>query len=254
MTAGRARVGCSGWQYRDWRGVVYPADLRQRDWFAWYASRFDTVELNSTFYRMPSLETVAAWAAAAPPGFVYACKLGAFGSHRMKLRDSASWLPNHVARVRALGAAAGPTLVQLPPRWRRNVERLDEFLTNAPGDMRWAVELRDPSWLHDEVFATLERHRAALCLHDLLPRHPWVRTTDWTYVRFHGPDALTAKYQGGYGARRLRKPARELAAWVAAGTDVYAYFNNDFEGHAPRDARTLRSQLARAAASRALSG
>ena len=180
-----------------------------------------------------------------PPEFVYTLKLGAFGSHRMKLRDAASWLPNHLDRAARLGSALGPTLVQLPPRWKRNVERLDEFLSAAPTHMRWAVELRDASWLHDDVFATLERHGAALCLHDLLDRHPWVRTTSWTYVRFHGPNALTHKYQGRYGARRLQRPADRLAQWLAEGSDVYAYFNNDYEGHAVADATTLRRQLAR---------
>ena len=242
---GEARIGCSGWQYRDWRGPVYPPELRAREWFPYYAARFDTVELNSTFYRLPDVKTVEQWARVAPPGFVYALKLGAFGSHRMKLRDAASWLPNHVDRATRLGAALGPTLVQLPPRWRRNVERLDEFLSAAPGAMRWAVELREPSWLHDDVFALLSRHGAALCIHDLLPRHPWERTTDWTYVRFHGPDALHAKYQGRYGARRLSSRADRLAGWIDEGVDVYAYFNNDYDGHAFQDARTLRMQLAR---------
>jgi uncharacterized protein YecE (DUF72 family) len=96
MTRGVARIGTSGWVYADWRGVVYPASLSQREWFAHYATLFDTVELNNTFYRMPPIETVDRWARQAPPGFVYALKLGAFGSHRMKLRDAASWLPTHV--------------------------------------------------------------------------------------------------------------------------------------------------------------
>ena len=129
----------------------------------------------------------------APAGFTYAVKLGQFGSHRMKLRDAATWLPNHLDRVDRLGDHLGPTLVQLPPRWRRDVGRLDEFLSAAPGRLRWAVELRDPSWLHDEVLDCLARHGAALCIHDLLPDCPWVRTTDWAYVRFHGPEALALK-------------------------------------------------------------
>ena len=129
--AGVARVGCSGWVYRDWRGTVYPEGLRQRDWFAHYASLFDTVELNSTFYRLPSVDAVERWAHQAPPGFTYSLKLGSFGSHRMKLRDPTSWLPNHVDRARRLGPALGPTLVQLPPRWHRDTDRLDEFLAAA---------------------------------------------------------------------------------------------------------------------------
>jgi len=245
---GELRVGCSGFVYRDWRGVVYPEGLPQRRWFEHYATLFDTVELNNWFYRLPPVETVDKWCAQAPAGFLYAIKLGQFGSHRMKLRDAASWLPNHLDRARHLGPYLGPTLVQLPPRWRRNVERLDEFLTAAPrtldgSALRWAVELRDESWLHDDVYDVLRRHGAALCLHDLLPKHPWMLTTDWTYVRFHGPAALERRYVGRYDGRRLRAPAARLRTWLDEGCDVYAYFNNDFHGDAVLDATWLRDRL-----------
>jgi uncharacterized protein YecE (DUF72 family) len=231
--------------YKDWRGVVYPADLSQRRWFDHYSSLFDTVEINNTFYRLPAPATMDAWASQAPPGFVYSVKLGQFGSHRMKLRDAARWLPNHLDRVERLGLALGPNLVQLPPRWKRNVERLDEFLSVAPRTIRWAVEVRDRSWLHDDVFAVLERHGAALCVHDLLEDHPWIRTTSWAYVRFHGPNALTEKYVGRYGGRRLAGPAAHIQEWLAAGCDVFAYFNNDWHGAAVDDARWLQKRLAR---------
>jgi uncharacterized protein YecE (DUF72 family) len=240
---GRAHVGCSGWVYKDWRGIVYPPELPQRRWFEHYASLFDSVEINNTFYRLPPPSMVEGWAAQAPPGFTYALKLGQFGSHRMKLRDAASWLPNHMVRVALLGDAAGPTLVQLPPRWRRNAERLDEFLSVAPRTTRWAVELRDRSWLHDDVFDVLARHHAALCVHDLLEDHPFVLTTDWTYVRFHGPDALVRKYYGAYGYRRLRRWSARLTELLDAGRDVYCYFNNDWEGHAVTDATWLAQAL-----------
>ena len=240
---GAARIGCSGWMYRHWRGPVYPESLPQRRWFEHYATLFDTVELNTTFYRLPTATAVQSWAAQAPPTFTYALKLGAFGSHRMKLADAASWLPNHLDRVAHLGPSAGPTLVQLPPRWRRNVERLDEFLTVAPATRRWAVELREPSWLHDDVFAVLRRHGAALCLHDLLADHPWVLTTDWTYVRFHGPDATVRAYQGRYGPAGLSPAAERLGRWLDDGCDVYAYFNNDDAGFAVDDARWLAERL-----------
>lgn len=236
-------MGSSGWNYRDWAGVVYPERLPARRWFDHYATLFDTVELNTTFYRLPSVATAESWAAQAPPGFVYALKLGAFGSHRMKLSDSASWLPNHLDRAERLGDALGPNLVQLPPRWKRNPGRLDEFLSVAPSRLRWAVELREESWLHDDVFDVLRRHNAALCLHDLLAGHPWVRTAEWTYVRFHGPEALTRRYQGRYGGRRLWRTADRLGVWLDEGIDVYAYFNNDYEGHAVEDARWLAGRL-----------
>jgi uncharacterized protein YecE (DUF72 family) len=250
---GRAHIGCSGFVYRDWRGIVYPDKLPQRRWFEHYSTLFDTVELNSTFYRLPPASTVEKWAAQAPPGFVYAVKLGAFGSHRMKLRDAKSWLPNHLDRVCRLGPALGPTLVQLPPKWRRDVERLDEFLSVAPKSLRWAVELREPSWLHDDVFELLRRHGAALCLHDLLADHPWELTTDWAYVRFHGPQALERKYWGRYGGHRLSPVAKRLNAWLDDGHDVYAYFNNDYEGHAVEDGRWLAQRVGAAPARAALS-
>lgn len=242
---GRAHVGCSGWNYRDWRGVVYPPELPPRRWFGYYATLFDSVEVNNTFYRLPAASTVDAWAAHAPPGFVFAVKLGQFGSHRKKLTDADSWLPHHLDRVERLGEHLGPTLVQLPGRWRRNAGRLDEFLAAAPPHLRWAVEVRDPSWLHDDVFAVLQRHGAALCLHDLIEGHPWVRTADWVYVRFHGPRAVESPYVGRYGPQRLEPAAGQLAAWLDAGHDVYAYFNNDTHGDAVHDggwlARRLRS-------------
>ena len=240
---GRAHVGCSGWMYKDWRDVVYPAGLPQRLWFQHYATLFDTVEINNTFYRLPPPSTVEKWAEQAPDGFVYAVKLGQFGSHRMKLRDAATWLPNHLDRVERLGRCLGPTLVHLPPKWKRNVERLEEFFAVAPDRLRWAVEIREPSWLHDDVFALLAKHGAALCIHDLLPDHPWELTTDWTYVRFHGPDALRVKYVGEYGPDRLRGPAARLGAWLDDGADVYAYFNNDYHGYAVRDATWLGGEL-----------
>ena len=241
--AGEVRVGCSGWNYKDWRGIVYPEKLPQRRWFEHYATLFDTVEINNTFYRLPPPSTMEQWAAQAPPDFVYAVKLGQFGSHRMKLRDAASWLPNHLDRVERLGKSLGPTLVHLPPRWKRNVERLDEFLAVAPARLRWAVEVRDASWLHEETFEVLRRHGAALCIHDLIENHPWERTTDWTYVRFHGPDALKVKYTGRYTGRRLGPVATRLAAWRDEGCDVYAYFNNDWHGAAVEDATWLRTRL-----------
>ena len=236
-------MGCSGWVYKDWRGVVYPAELPQRRWFEHYTTWFDTVEVNNTFYRLPPPSTTEAWAAQAPPDFTYAVKVGQFGSHRMKLRDPVPWLANHLDRVERLGPALGPNLVQLPPRWKRNVERLDEFLAACPRHLRWAVEVREPSWLHDDVYEVLRRHGAALCIHDLLPDHPWELTTGWTYLRFHGPRALEVKYDGLYGGRRLWRVADRLQAVLDGGGDVYAYFNNDWHGHAVTDARWLSRRL-----------
>lgn len=239
---GAAHVGCSGWVYRDWRGAVYPESLPQARWLGEYARRFGTVETNSTFYRLPTERAVRAWAEQVPDGFVFAVKVGAFGTHRKKLRDPESWLARHIERARLLGPKLGPNLVQLPPRWGRDARRLDELLAVAPKDVRWAVEVRDPSWLHADVYRVLERHGAALCLHDLIEDHPIMLTTGWTYVRFHGPAAVD-RYEGRYGARRLRPWARRLDAMLRDGCDAYCYFNNDHHAHAVHDATWLARQL-----------
>jgi uncharacterized protein YecE (DUF72 family) len=238
----QARVGCSGWSYRDWRGSVYPASVPARDWLGTYSGWFDTVELNNTFYRLPKPSTVEQWREQAPSGFVFAVKVGRFGTHNKKLRDPRAWLARHLDAVARLGRALGPQLVQLAPNWKRDVGRLAEFLGTARPSLRWAVEFRDRSWLHDDVFDVLARHDAALCIHDLLADHPWERTAAWTYVRFHGPDR-DQPYHGRYGGRRLWRPADRLGGWLDEGCDVYAYFNNDYEGSSVADAKWLRERL-----------
>ncbi len=245
---GQEYVGCSGWSYKHWRGTVYDPGLKTTEWFAAYASLFTTVEVNNTFYRLPGAATFTAWQAQAPRGFVFALKVNQFGTHRLKLREPARWLPTYVERALLLGNALGPNLVQLPPHWGRDRDRLEEFLQFAASGrfgagLRWAVEFRDPSWLHEEIFEVLRRHNAALCAHDLLPDHPWLLTADWAYSRFHGPGGLTGKYEGEYGPERLAEPARVLGSWQDQGCDVYAYFNNDAGGASVRDARWLKERL-----------
>ncbi len=253
---GAARIGCSGWSYPDWRGVIYPAASPARSWFGLYAAMFDTVEINSTFYRLPSVPTVDTWRQQAPAGFRYALKVGRYGTHRRKLRDPEAWLPNHVDRALRLGEHLGPNLLQLPPHWHRDVARLDDLLSVASTigpALQWAVEFRDPSWLHDSVYSVLAGHGAALCIHDLIEGHPWQRTAGWTYLRFHGPDASRHTYQGRYGGRRLWRVADRLGGWLDGGCDVYAYFNNDIGGDAVFDAAWLRDRCAAASGSGAAS-
>lgn len=250
MAADRARtaelrVGCSGWDYKEWRGAVYPSELTKKEWFDHYQSMFDTVEINATFYRLPDASTVDHWRERARPGFRYAVKLGQYGTHRKKLKDADQWVPNFLDRAERLRSWLGPVIAQLPPRWNRDVDRLRDFLAVLPRRHRWAIELRDPSWIHDDVFQALADHAAALCLHDLLADHPPVLTTDWTYVRFHGPDALEKPYHGTYSPQALAAHADRMAGWLDEGYDVYAFFNNDAEADAPRDARRLREMLDR---------
>lgn len=232
---GELRVGTSGWVYDDWPGRFYPEQLPRAQWFAHYARAFDTVEINNSFYRLPEAHTFTAWAEQAPRGFTYAVKFSRFGSHLKHLRDPEGTIGLFLSRAERLGPHFGPILVQLPPRWRVDAGRLDTFLDVAPVRHRWAIEIRDPSWLCDPVYRVLERHGAALVIHDLVPRHPRVITTDWIYLRFHGID-----YGGHYSPPRLRRQATHVRAWLDAGLDVYAYFNNDKLACGVTDAITLR--------------
>jgi uncharacterized protein YecE (DUF72 family) len=232
------RIGCSGWSYRDWIGPFYPPEVKAKDRFAFYASRFDTTEINASFYRLPSEAAVANWAEQAPPGFVFAWKVSRFITHNKKLKDCAASVELVFGRMRPLGAAAGPALIQLPPQLRRNDERLANFLKLLPPG-RHTVEFRHPSWYAPEVFALLADHNAALCIsdHHSAPS-PWELTADWAYVRGHGPGG---RYFGRYAEAELRLWADRIGAWRAAGRDVYCYFDNDIKSAAPQDAAILKA-------------
>jgi uncharacterized protein YecE (DUF72 family) len=238
--AGRLRLGTSGYQYRHWRGVFYPRELPVSQWLSFYAQHFDAVEINNTFYGLPAPASFAHWREQTPEGFCFALKFSRYGSHMKRLKAPRSTLRPFLARARRLGPKLGPVLVQLPPRWRADPARLDAFLAATPRGLRFAVEFRDASWLCDEVFAVLERRRAALCIHDLLEGHPRELTAGWTYLRFHGPPA-----GGGYPPQTRAAWARRIRAWLRRGVDVHAYFNNDVGGHAVADARALRRALRR---------
>lgn len=238
---GRARVGCSGWQYKHWKGDFYAHDLPQTRWLETYAAIFDTVEINNSFYRLPEASTFARWSARVPLGFLYAVKASRYLTHMKKLADPEEPIERLFSRMRALGKRLGPVLYQLPPGLKVDLPRLERFLQALPRDARHVLEFRDPSWYADEVYALLQRHRVALCLHDMRGSATGpLRVGPFVYVRFHGP---TGRYHGGYSDDRLQSWAEWLRAQMDAGTDVYAYFNNDVGGHAPRDALTLRRFL-----------
>jgi uncharacterized protein YecE (DUF72 family) len=234
------RIGCSGWQYRHWRGDFYPAELSPNAWLDYYVRQFDTVEINNTFYRLPEAATFAAWRRSAPPGFVYAVKASRYLTHMKKLKHPKEPIHRFFTRARRLAGALGPVLYQLPPRWPVNIDRLETFLRALPHARRHVIEFRDPSWYSDAVCALLEKHRVALCLHDMAGSASGRRiVAPFVYARFHG----TQKYSGRYDDRTLDAWAAWFEDRVAEGRAVYAYFNNDAGGHAPRDAARLREML-----------
>ncbi len=224
-------VGTSGWQYEDWRSRFYPDGLPKARWLAHFARRFPTVEINNSFYRLPSAETFARWREETPEGFVIAVKASRFITHIRRLLDCGDSVQLLWPRAQALGTRLGPVLFQLPPHMRRAPALLEGFLRVLPADMQAAFEFRDPSWETDEIFDLLDRARAALVLADAPgARVPQVVTGGWAYLRFH----QGARDAAGYSREKLRRWAGRVAELPAK--DTFAYFNNDTDGAAVRDA------------------
>lgn len=245
MVKGAARnifVGCSGWSYQHWSGRFYPEDLPQKDWFAFYSKTFDTVEINNTFYRLPAEKTVEGWAEKAGEGFVYSVKASRYITHVKRLKDIGEAVPRFIERARLLKEHLGPILYQLPPNFKCDLERLEEFLKLLPGDMLHVLEFRDQRWMNDDVFSLLERYTVSHCVHDMEGLDvPMKAIGPFVYVRFHGRNG---KYQGNYPEHTLRKWADWLKNEVWKNKrDIYAYFNNDVGAYAVFNAQSLRKKL-----------
>jgi uncharacterized protein YecE (DUF72 family) len=225
-------VGTSGWQYADWRGRFYPRGLAQSSWLRFYSSRFPTVEVNNTFYRLPDARTFERWRNETPEGFVVAVKASRYLTHVRRLRDPAAPLQRLLERSASLGDRLGPVLFQLPPTFGvDNIDRLRDLLSILPGGLRAAFEFREPSWRTDEVHRVLREAGAALVLADRPgARVPETVTADWTYVRFHQGSVAGP----GYRRAKLRRWADRLRAMPVR--DAYVFFNNDTGGAAVRDA------------------
>ncbi|MGR4880301.1 DUF72 domain-containing protein [Streptomyces sp. LARHCF249] len=237
-------VGTSGWQYRDWSGVLYPPDRAQRLWLEEYTLHFPTVESNSAFYRLPSPETFAQWRERTPAGFVMAVKASRFLTHIRRLREPAEPVHRLMAHAASLGDRLGPVLLQLPPTLRADPAALDACLACFPTGTRVAVEPRHESWWTAEVRSVLADRNAALCWADRgsRPVTPLWRTADWGYVRFHEGRARPAPR---YGRAALRSWADRIAGTWPRDADVFAYFNNDRGGAAVIDARAFAALTGR---------
>jgi uncharacterized protein YecE (DUF72 family) len=246
---GYIRIGTSGWHYKHWMGLFYPEKFPPSKMLAYYARHFGTVEINNTFYRLPTEDAVVSWRDTVPDGFEFAVKASRFITHMKKLRDPDNAISLFFERAGLLGNKLGPILFQLPPHWPVNEERLEQFLSVIPGNHRYVVEFREPSWCIPRVYDILRRHNVALCLHDWGGK-PWPGdfTADFTYLRFHGP---TGKYAGNYDGNMLREWARRIEQWRNQLQVVYAYFNNDQGGYAIENARSLEKLLQAGSASEA---
>jgi uncharacterized protein YecE (DUF72 family) len=235
------RIGTSGWVYRHWQGIFYPQDLRQPNWYQYYASHFDTVEINYSFYRLPSKKAFEKWRQQAPKGFVYAVKANRYLTHMKRLKDVADPLERFLSHASLLEDKLGPILWQLPPKWQADPARLKTFAKLLPDTMIHAFEFRDPGWFIQPVRKILEQFGLTHCIFDMrnLRCPEWI-TSPTIYLRFHGSQYV---YGGRYGREGLKPWADRVNRWLADGHMIYAYFNNDVLGYAIEDARTLRSLL-----------
>ncbi len=234
-------VGTSGWHYEHWREVFYPGDLPKARWLEFYANRFATVELNNSFYRLPSEGAFGSWRDSTPHDFVFAVKVSRFITHVKRLRNADEPLQNFLSRARLLREKLGPLLYQLPPNMKRNDETLRSFLSLLPQELEHVFEFRNESWFDDEAFQILRQHNIGLCVFDMPDlTTPIVTTADFAYIRFHGSTWL---YGGCYSDEELKDWAKRIASLSRGLKAAYIYFNNDAEGFAAQNANTLRQYL-----------
>jgi uncharacterized protein YecE (DUF72 family) len=244
---GSVRIGTSGWHYKHWCGTFYDEKLPASKMLAEYLRHFDTVEINNSFYRLPTEDAFRCWRESTPKNFLFAVKGSRFITHMKKLKDPENALENLIPRAEELKEKLGPILWQLPPKWAINTERLEEFLAALPKNHRYAIEFRELSWHTEQVYAILKKHNAAFCIFELAGHHsPLEVTANWTYVRLHGPGG---RYQGSYSTEKLREWVRWIDEQRFAGRDVFVYFDNDQAGYAAHNALELKRLLAASEAS-----
>ena len=238
------RIGCSGWQYDDWRGRLYPEGMGTGRWLRRYAERFETVEVNSTFYRLASRDAVERWVEQTPDGFVFACKASRYMTHIKRLRELERGTERYYERIQPLldSGKLGPVVWQLPANFHRDDAVLADALAKLPDGLH-CFEFRHESWFVDQVYELLREHGAALVIgdHPERPFQSYEMTADWTFIRFH---LGRRGRRGNYSDREIDAWAERIGGWRRR-VDVYAYFNNDWKGFAVDNALALRRRLAR---------
>ena len=234
-------IGTSGWHYDHWSGPFYPEDLSKDEFLSYYSKVFHTVEINNSFYHLPSEETFTKWRDTVPDGFIFSVKASRYITHMKKLKDPQEPVTNFMKRVDVLEDKLGPILFQLPPRWKVNPERLINFLKALPAGFRYTFEFRDSSWFDQRVMDALTDQGAAFCIYHLNRQlSPKEVTADFVYVRLHGPDGA---YQGQYDTSELSGWAGAFSTWARQSKEIYCYFDNDEKGYAAGDALKLDAMV-----------
>jgi uncharacterized protein YecE (DUF72 family) len=237
-TAAEVCIGTSGWHYKHWIGTFYPPKTPASKMLAFYVDRFDTVELNNSFYRLPTKTALESWRDSTPENFVFAAKGSRFLTHMKKLKDPETGLARFFDCIDVLGEKLGAILFQLPPNWTVDLGRLESFLEALPPTHRYAFEFRNPTWDAEEVYRILRRHNAAYCIFHLAGfQSPLEITADFSYIRLHGPGG---KYQGSYTEQQLKTWSRRIRGWQHMLNQIFVYFDNDDSGFAAHNALTLK--------------
>ena len=239
---GKVYVGTSGWHYKHWIGEFYPEDIRSKEFIDYYLKFFRTVELNNSFYKLPSVETYRDWKNSVPPDFIFSVKGSRYITHTKKMKPPIKeGIDNFMERAESLKSKLGPVLFQLPPGWKVNAERLENFLENLPKQHRYTFEFRNHTWYADDVLELLKKYNAAFCIYEL-EHHlsPEEITADFVYIRLHGPDG---KYAGSYDDKTLDNWAKKIRNWSDDNKDIYCYFDNDQKGYAAFNAIRLKEML-----------
>ncbi len=235
-------IGTSGFFYPDWLGNFYPEDIASDHWLEHYAKHFKTVELNNSFYRLPQVKTLSNWYQKVPDDFLFSVKANQAITHFRKLKVvQEKWQP-FFSRTILLKEKLGAILFQLPPNFKKNALRLEEFLKTFKSSARFAFEFRDKSWFDEEVFEILKAFNCSLVLHDSLELAcpPLATTADFVYLRLHGVETL---YNYEYSLDQLRKWANKIKSWLRQDRDVFCYFNNDIDAFAVKNAKELLELL-----------
>ncbi|MBO8140185.1 MAG: DUF72 domain-containing protein [Thermosipho sp. (in: Bacteria)] len=230
-------IGTSGWSYNHWIKIFYPENLEKNKWLNFYSKHFNTVEVNSTFYKLPYENIVKSWYKKTPENFFFAIKGTKVITHRMKLNGVDEYLKKFIERVSLLNGKLKVILWQLPPSLKKDIPLLENFIKILPINYKHAIEFRNTTWFDDELFDILEQNNIAFCISDSSRyKSLWIKTANFVYIRFHGPKNL---YASEYG-EQLTNYANKIKQF---NCETYIYFNNDFNGFAIKDALRLKSLL-----------
>ncbi len=241
MSKTKIHIGTSGWNYKHWKGNFYPEELPQKKWLEFYNNKLSTVEINNSFYKLPSKETFKKWAEGVPNDFIFSVKASRYITHMKKLKDPEESNKKLFDNMKGLGKKLGPILFQLPPHWGFNKERFEEFLKSLSKKYKYTFEFREQSWWNNETLDLLKKYNAAFCIFELGDLiSPKEVTADFIYIRLHGPGN---KYRGSYNENTLSYWKGRFTGWSENVKEIYCYFDNDDSGFAVQNAITLNEKI-----------